>query len=191
MDSSNSAPARSTLIFALLAGIAAVSTASIFIEFAQNAGAASIVIAAFRLTLATLVLAPLALTRYRAQLLQLTPRAWLLALLSGVVLALHFSVWVTSLQYTSVASSVVLVTTTPLWVAVLSPLVLHERVGKATYVGLVLALLGTMFGYLKIDTATRGYYTRRLQLVSTLAILTTLGLGWKLACNWYSAGFGF
>lgn len=142
MDSSNSAPARSTLIFALLAGIAAVSTASIFIEFAQNAGAASIVIAAFRLTLATLALAPLALTRYRAQLRQLTRREWLLALLAGVFLALHFSVWVTSLQYTSVASSVVLVTTTPLWVALLSPLVLHERVGKATYVGLVLALLG-------------------------------------------------
>jgi len=116
--------------------------ASIFIEFAQNAGAASIVIAAFRLTLATLALAPLALTRYRAQLRQLTRREWLLALLSGVFLALHFSVWVTSLQYTSVASSVVLVTTTPLWVALFSPLVLHERVGRATYIGLVLALLG-------------------------------------------------
>ncbi len=126
----------------MLAGIAAVSTASIFIEFAQNAGAASIVIAAFRLTLATLALAPLALTRYRSQLRQLKRREWLLALLSGVFLALHFSVWVTSLQYTSVASSVVLVTTTPLWVALLSPLVLHERVGKATYVGMLLALLG-------------------------------------------------
>ena len=135
-------PRRSTLIFALLAGIAAVSTASILIEFSQNAGAASIVIAAFRLTLATLALAPLALTRYRLQLRQLTPREWALALLSGVFLALHFSVWITSLQYTSVASSVVLVTTTPLWVALLSPLVLHERVGKATYVGLILALMG-------------------------------------------------
>jgi drug/metabolite transporter (DMT)-like permease len=126
----------------LLAGVAAVSTASIFIKFAQNAGAASIVIAAFRLTLATLALAPLALTRYRLQLSQLKRREWLLALLAGVFLALHFSVWVTSLQYTSVASSVVLVTTTPLWVALLSPLVLHEHVGKATYVGMILALLG-------------------------------------------------
>jgi drug/metabolite transporter (DMT)-like permease len=126
----------------LLAGVAAVSTASIFIEFAQNAGAASIVIAAFRLTLASLALAPLALTRYRSQLSQLKRREWLLALLAGVFLALHFSVWVTSLQYISVASSVVLVTTTPLWVALLSPLVLHEHVGKATYVGMILALLG-------------------------------------------------
>ena len=142
MSPSSTSPHRSTLILTLLAGIAAVSTASIFIEFAQNAGAPSIVIAAFRMTLATLALAPLALTRYRSQLRQLKRREWLLALLSGVFLALHFSVWITSLQYTSVASSVVLVTTTPLWVALLSPLVLHERVGKATYIGLVLALLG-------------------------------------------------
>jgi drug/metabolite transporter (DMT)-like permease len=142
LSPSSSSPHRSTLILTLLAGIAAVSTASIFIEFAQNAGAPSIVIAAFRMTLATLALAPLALTRYRSQLRQLKRREWLLALLSGVFLALHFSVWITSLQYTSVASSVVLVTTTPLWVALLSPLVLHERVGKATYIGLVLALLG-------------------------------------------------
>ena len=142
MAPSNTPPRRSTLAFTLLGGILAVSTASIFIEFAQNAGAASIVIAAFRLTLATLVLAPLALTRYSSQLRQLRKTEWLLALLSGLFLALHFSVWVTSLQYTSVASSVVLVSTTPLWVALLSPLVLHERVGKAAAIGLVLALLG-------------------------------------------------
>jgi len=138
----NTPPRRSTLTFTLLGGILAVSTASIFIEWAQNAGAPSIVIAAFRLTLATLALAPLALTRYGSQLRQLKRKEWLLALLSGLFLALHFSVWVTSLQYASVASSVVLVSTTPLWVALLSPLVLHERVGKATYIGLVLALLG-------------------------------------------------
>jgi drug/metabolite transporter (DMT)-like permease len=138
----NTTPRRSTLTFVLLAGILAVSTASIFIKFAQNEGAASIVIAAFRLTLATLGLAPLALTRYRSQLRQLSAREWILALLSGTFLALHFAVWVTSLQYTSVASSVVLVSTTPLWVALLSPLVLRERVGAAAYVGLVLALVG-------------------------------------------------
>jgi drug/metabolite transporter (DMT)-like permease len=138
----NTPPRRSTLIFTLLAGILAVSTASIFIKFAQNEGAPSIVIAAFRLSLATLALAPLALTRYRPQLRQLSAREWALALLSGVFLALHFSVWITSLQYTSVASSVVLVTTTPLWVALLSPLVLHERAGASTYIGLVLALVG-------------------------------------------------
>jgi drug/metabolite transporter (DMT)-like permease len=135
-------PSRSTLTFSLLAGVLAVSTAAIFIRFAQAGGAASIVIAAARLTLASLALAPLALTRYRSELRRLTTRDWLLALLSGIFLALHFAVWITSLEYTSVASSVVLVTTTPLWVALFSPLVLRERVGTAAFVGLVLALTG-------------------------------------------------
>src|SRR5512140_590384 len=112
----------------MLGGILAVSTASIFIRFAQHEGAQSIVIAAFRLTLAALGLAPLALTRYRSELFGLTRREWLLALLSGIFLGFHFSLWITSLQYASVASSVVLVSTTPLWVARASPLVLHERV---------------------------------------------------------------
>jgi drug/metabolite transporter (DMT)-like permease len=138
----NNPPRRSTLIIALLTGILAVSTASIFIKFAQHNGAPSIVIAAFRMTLAALGLAPLALTHYRSELRQLTRPEWLLALLSGTFLALHFAVWITSLQYTSVASSVVLVTTTPLWVALASPLVLHERVGVGTYIGLALALAG-------------------------------------------------
>ena len=138
----HTSPSRSTLIFVLLGGILAVSTASIFIKFAQHAGAPSIVIAAFRLTLATLGLAPLALTRYRPALRQMARREWLLALLSGIFLALHFTVWVTSLQYTSVASSVVLVTTSPLWVGLFAPLVLRERVGLATYIGLALALAG-------------------------------------------------
>ena len=138
----NISPRRSTLTFVLLGGILAVSTASIMIKFAQHEGAPSIVIAAFRLTLAALGLAPLALTRYRSELLRLTRREWLLALLSGVFLALHFGLWITSLQYASVASSVVLVSTIPLWVALASPLVLHERVGTATYIGLALALVG-------------------------------------------------
>jgi len=144
MDKSpaNTPPRRSTLALILLGGILAVSTASIFIKFAQHAGAPSIVIAAFRLTLATLGLAPFVLTRYRSELRRLSRREWFLALLSGVFLALHFAFWITSLQYASVASSVVLVTTTPLWVALFAPLVLHERVGMATYLGLLLALLG-------------------------------------------------
>jgi drug/metabolite transporter (DMT)-like permease len=141
---STARPSRLTLMLILLTGILAVSTASVFIKFAQTAGSPSIVIAAFRLTLATIGLAPLALTRYRSELRRLTRREWLLAFLSGIFLAFHFAFWITSLQYASVASSVVLVTTTPLWVALFAPLVLHERVGPGTYLGLVLALVGSL-----------------------------------------------
>jgi len=135
-------PRRSTLILSLLAGISASSTAAIFIRFAQHEGAPSIVIAAARLTIASVILAPFALTRYRPDLRKLSRREWILALLSGLFLALHFASWITSLEYTTVASSVVLVSTTPLWVALLAPLVLRERLGTAAVVGLILALTG-------------------------------------------------
>jgi drug/metabolite transporter (DMT)-like permease len=136
-------PRRPALTLGLLAGIAAVSTASIFIRFAQSDGAPSLVIAAARMSLAALGLAPIALTRYRAELGRMTRREWLLALLSGLFLALHFASWITSLQFTSVASSVVLVTTTPLWVALAAPLVLRERLGRGAALGLALALVGS------------------------------------------------
>jgi drug/metabolite transporter (DMT)-like permease len=137
----NEGRARLILPFAILGAILAVSTASIFIRFAQRE-APSLVIAAFRLTFASLILAPIALTRHRAELRRLTRRELLLALLSGVFLALHFATWITSLEYTTVASSVVLVSTSPLWVALLSPLVLRERLTRAVLVGMLLALTG-------------------------------------------------
>ncbi len=121
--------------------ILAVSTASILIRLAQQ-DAPSITIAALRLSLATLVLAPIVLSRNRAELTALSAQQLSLALISGLFLAVHFATWITSLQYTSVTSSVVLVSTGPLWVALLSPLVLRERLGAAAAAGLALALIG-------------------------------------------------
>jgi drug/metabolite transporter (DMT)-like permease len=128
-------------LLAIAFGILAVSTASIFIRYAQE-DAPSLVIAAFRLTIATLVLSPLALTRYSSELKAMTRRETGLALLSGIFLALHFATWISSLEYTSVASSVVLVSTTPLWVALLSPFTIKEPLRRAVISGLILALIG-------------------------------------------------
>lgn len=128
---------------ALAFGVAGASTASIFIRYAQGY-APSLVIAAYRLALATLLLLPFTLTRGRAELRAMTGRQTRLTILSGVFLAIHFGTWITSLQYTSVASSVVLVSTAPLFVAVLSWPVLQERISRQQLVGLSLALLGTM-----------------------------------------------
>lgn len=126
---------------AIAGGVLAVSTAAIFIRYAQQ-DVPSLVIAAVRLTLASLILAPVALARHRAELGRLSRRELGLGLLSGFFLALHFATWISSLEFTSVASSVVLVSTTPLWVAILSPLVLRETISQTTLLGLVLALLG-------------------------------------------------
>jgi drug/metabolite transporter (DMT)-like permease len=127
-------------LLVVLLGILAVSTASIFIRQAQQE-APSLVIAAYRLGLAALVLAPFAYGK-RKEILGFSKKQWLLALGAGGILALHFASWITSLEYTSIASSVVLVTTTPLWVALFSPLFLKERLGRMAMFGLAVALLG-------------------------------------------------
>lgn len=132
---------RITLPFALLTAILAVSTASIFIRFAQRE-APSLVIAALRLTCATLLLAPLALTRHRLELRALSRGEFALAAISGAFLAVHFATWISSLEYTSVASSVLFVSTGPLWVALLSPILLNERLKGAAILGLSIAILG-------------------------------------------------
>jgi drug/metabolite transporter (DMT)-like permease len=122
-------------------GILAVSTASIFIRFAQQE-APSLVIAAYRLTLAALILAPIALLKHRREITGLSWRDLGLALASGFFLALHFATWITSLEYTTVASSVVLVTTIPLWVALMSPFTVKEPISRFIMVGMVIALAG-------------------------------------------------
>ena len=132
---------RIALPFAIIVAILAVSTASIFIRFAQR-DAPSLVIAALRLTFASLILAPIALTRYQLELRKLTRSDLLLGLLSGIFLAIHFATWISSLEYTSVASSVVLVSTGPLWVALLSPVFLKEPLTRTVLIGMLLALLG-------------------------------------------------
>ena len=126
---------------ALIFGVLMVSSASILIRFAQE-DASSLVIAFYRLGLATLPLAPLVGWRYQGDLRKLTRKDLGLASLSGVLLALHFASWITSLEYTSVASSVVLVTTTPIWVGLVAPFMLKEAMRRQVKVGLVLALMG-------------------------------------------------
>jgi drug/metabolite transporter (DMT)-like permease len=125
----------------LVAAILAVSTASIFIRFAQTE-APSLVIAALRLTFATLMLAPVALTRHRDELKSLTRKELIPAIVSGLFLTAHFATWITSLEYTSVASSAVFVATGPLWVALLSPMLLNEHLTRSAKIGLALALVG-------------------------------------------------
>ena len=134
--------ARFILPFAIMLAILAVSTASILIRFAQNDGMPSLVIAALRMTFASLLLAPLAITKYLDEIKRFTRTEILLGAFSGIFLAVHFATWISSLEYTSVASSVVFVSTGPLWVALLSPFLLKEHLARTAIIGLALSLAG-------------------------------------------------
>lgn len=135
-------PQRSRLLIVLLVGIFAVSTASILIRFARQAGVPALMVAAYRLSIATLVLSPIVIRRHTTELKRLTQRDWLAALASGVFLALHFATWVSSLDYTTVTSSVVLVTTGPIWVALASWLFLREKLSRSIVIGLIVSVAG-------------------------------------------------
>ena len=125
-------------------GVAVVSFAAILIRFAQADGASSLAIAAVRLTVAAAVLTPFAWLRAGREILHLGSRRFALCMLSGLLLAVHFWAWITSLEHTSVASSTALVTTNPLWVALVSTFVLRERPGTAGLAGMVLTLAGSI-----------------------------------------------
>ena len=127
--------------WSLFIGILAVSTASIFIRNAQDSLPSSL-IAAGRLGLATLILAPFSAIQAAKDYRKLPRSERLHVILAGVFLGFHFIVWIRSLEMTTVASSVILVTTTPVWVAMFSPLLLKEKIERSVALGLVVALCG-------------------------------------------------
>ena len=130
-------------IVGLFVGILAVSTASVLIRLALRE-APSFVIAAGRLTLAAIFLAPFASRKLKGDL-KIIPRGNVLLLgVAGLFLGLHFATWITSLEYTSVASSVVIVTTAPLWVALFSPIFLKEKITRWVLVGIGVSLAGSV-----------------------------------------------
>ncbi|WP_286934724.1 MULTISPECIES: DMT family transporter [Aminobacterium] len=124
----------------LTLGIAAISTGAIFARLAD--GVHPLVIAAYRVGLASLILCPLAGLRCKKEISLLQPREWWALCLAGIFLALHFAFWISSLFYTSVANSVVIVDTIPVWTAILSPIVTKDLVRKKTKIGIAIAFAG-------------------------------------------------
>lgn len=154
---SSGAPMRASLPYLVLgAAVLAVSNGAIF---ARLSDAAPLATAAWRLTIASSVIVPLALlfgrTRFEAR-----ARDWCLAAVAGGLLALHFATWITSLEYTSIANSVLLVTTAPIWVGLLSLVTGRDRPGPRWWVGMSLAMLGaaviTLGGVQAADGSTLG-----------------------------------
>ena len=186
MQTSQQPAKRYQPIIATAAGILCVSTASIFIRFAQ-AEASSIVIAAARLVVASLVLVPIALIRYRHQWGQLSRSDLAKVFGAGLFLALHFASWISSLALTSIASSVVLVTTTPLWVALLSPMILKEPIRRGVLIGLLFSITGgVIVGIGQACLISQGEFICQAQVFSGQAMW---GNFLALFGAWMAAGY--
>ncbi len=156
----------------------AVSTGAIF---ARLADAPALVIAAYRLGLATLVLAPIAWWKAHDELLNLSARELKLGLISGLFLAMHFATWISSLNYTSVANSVILVNTNPLWVGLLTPLIAKERIQKLAVLSIIISVIGGLIiGLGDFATGTQALWGDGLALIGSICAAIYLLLGRNL-----------
>ncbi|MEK7753674.1 MAG: DMT family transporter [Acidobacteriota bacterium] len=129
-------------------GVIIISSSSIMTRYAQSAGVSSLSISALRLVLASAVLMPFAFAQSTREIRALSRRDLLLAFAAGSLLAAHFATWISSLAYTSVASSTALVTTNPIWIAVASVVLFRERLRRGLIAAIGFALCGSVFIFL-------------------------------------------
>lgn len=123
----------------LAVAIVAISTGAILVRFSS---APSAVAAFYRVLFTTLPLIPVAIWRYREEFREIGRRDLVFATLSGFALAVHFASWFESLELTSVAASVTLVQSQPLFVAVGAWVLLSERITYRMVLGILVAVLG-------------------------------------------------
>ena len=125
---------------ALLISIIAVSTASILIRWTD---APPLAIASYRMIISVAMLAPFFLRNNGIEKLRKQGKSQLLSLFAvGVVLAVHFASWITSLSLTSVASSVIFVHIDPIFVAIISHFFLGEKITRRTLMGIIVCFIG-------------------------------------------------
>jgi drug/metabolite transporter (DMT)-like permease len=121
---------------ALVIGVISVSASAIFVKLCTSPSG---VIAFYRLFFTVLFMLPMILTKQHiAELRQITKKDWIFSSVAGVLLAFHFILWFESLNYTSVASSTVLVTLQPIFAFIGTYLFFKEKLsGKAILSGLI------------------------------------------------------
>ena len=136
-------PGKYTSYVILALAVFFLSTSGIFAKVAQ---APSGIIAFYRLLVAAVALLPLLLCKRenREQLANLPRKQLYTGVLSGFILAVHYVLWFESLKFTSVASSVVLVTLQPLFTILGSYLLWRESCSKGAMVGCLLAIAGSI-----------------------------------------------
>ncbi|MBL6927799.1 MAG: DMT family transporter [Rhodospirillales bacterium] len=196
-------PSTASAIAVLLVALLAVSHGSIFVRVAD---AHPFVISAFRVGIAAAVVVPLALALRWRELTALSRRTLLYSAGAGCFLAVHFVTWISSLNYTSIANSTVLVTLNPVWIAIVMTIATRHRprgmviasvglsvaggaiigygsagAGGSSLFGDGLALLGGMCaaGYLMLGRLAR---RNGISLLSYLALCygISAGLLWAL-----------
>ncbi|MGY5855204.1 MAG: DMT family transporter [Candidatus Thorarchaeota archaeon] len=135
---------KKQIIPLLFLSVSMVSSASILILFSTSH---PFVIVFWRVLYGAILMASIGLVRgdfkKLKQLINRENYCWLTAI--GITLSLHFCTWFQSLFMTTVAASVVLVNSSPIFTAILSTLFLGEALRRRSWVGIIIALIGAVF----------------------------------------------
>lgn len=125
----------------IMIGVVSVALSAIFVKMATaDAG----VIAFYRMLFSVLLMLPIFLLKYRGEVLVLSKRDWIFSAFAGVFLAFHFIFWFESLNYTSVASSTVLVTLQPIFAFAGTYFFFKEKLAFKTILSAAIAILGSV-----------------------------------------------
>ena len=139
-------PSRSQVLIVVVIGVIGVSLSAIWIRLTvgvvgnENKVGFSLFLAALRMMVSTAVLIPI----WSKIEFKKASGAYYYAIAAGICLAVHFATWITSLSYTSIAASTVLVTTNPIWVGLFSWWWYGEKLTPGGVLGIILALFGGM-----------------------------------------------
>lgn len=169
-------------------GIIAISFSSIFVRWSSADVA---VIAMYRLFLTNLLMLPF-IWKYRHEMLRLNVRQWVLLVASGVMLALHFLLWMGSLRLTSVASSTVILALEPILILAGSIWLFKAKVNRMMIIGMGIALLGSIaIGAGDFQLAGTALQGDILSLLGTIAVAVHMLLGQFLRTGLSAFSYNF
>lgn len=175
MNITNRPMAKYEILYVI--GIIAISFSSIFIRWSE---AEVSVIAMYRMYLTNLLMLPL-LWKYRGEIMRLGARQWGRLLFSGLMLGLHFLLWMGSLRLTTVASSTVILTLEPIIVMAGSFFLFGAKINKAMIIGVTLALIGSIaIGSGDFALAGKAVTGDLLSLLGTVAVAVHMLIGKQL-----------
>ncbi|MFY3791828.1 DMT family transporter [Ureibacillus sp. MALMAid1270] len=124
----------------IIIGVISISLSAILVKLATaDAG----VIAFYRMLFSVLIMSPIFFIKHFKELSLITKRDWLFSSIAGVFLSFHFILWFESLNYTSVASSTVLVTLQPIFAFIGTYIFFKEPLSAKTIISGLIAILGS------------------------------------------------
>lgn len=148
----------------VLAGTFFTSLSSIIIRFSE---APALVISAYRMLFTSLMLLIPVLIYNRNEFKNISKKEYILCTVSGIFLALHFASWISSIKMTTIANSTILVSCSPIFVALANYIITKEKLNKKMFAGILMSLTGTII----IALGSSGATANNVMLGNLLAFL--------------------